>query len=119
MLHDRNPQYVVESDGSVRNGYMIKLLNMIPEQRRITLTLEGIPSAQMRIAGQAQGDGRSFSVGVDPDKVTSLKVSSPCRKQSFQRPKEASLSEPKTLPAHERDVYPANSINRKQQGEPL
>ena len=74
VLHDRNPQYVVESDGSVRNGYMVKLLNMIPEQRTITLTIAGMPSAHMRVAGHAPGDGRSFAIRVEPDKVTPVKI---------------------------------------------
>ncbi|WP_377289444.1 cytochrome c oxidase accessory protein CcoG [Rhizobium sp. SG2393] len=74
VLHDRNPQFVLESDGSVRNGYVVKLLNMIPEERVITLSMEGLPGAVMRIAGQAPGDGRSFAVPVSPDRVTTLKV---------------------------------------------
>ena len=35
VLHDRNPQFVTLSDGSIRNGYTVKLLNMIPEPRTI------------------------------------------------------------------------------------
>ncbi|RUW64380.1 FixG Ig-like domain-containing protein, partial [Mesorhizobium sp. M1E.F.Ca.ET.063.01.1.1] len=38
VLHDRNPQFVTLSDGSIRNGYTVKLLNMIPEPRTIVLT---------------------------------------------------------------------------------
>ena len=40
VIHDRNPQFVVESDGSIRNGYAVKLLNMIPEPRVITRVIE-------------------------------------------------------------------------------
>jgi cytochrome c oxidase accessory protein FixG len=106
VLHDRNPQYVVESDGSVRNGYMIKLLNMIPEQRRITLTLEGMPSAQMRIAGQ--GDGRSFLVAIDPDKVTSLKVFVTIPKAKLPEAEQGFSFKAEDPSSHERDVYRAN-----------
>ena len=35
VLHDRNPQYVLESDGAIRNGYTIKILNMRPEPRLV------------------------------------------------------------------------------------
>lgn len=74
VIHDRNPQYVIESDGSIRNGYEIKLLNMIPEPRVVTLSIEGLPNATMRIAGREGEDGRSFNISVSPDKVTAMKV---------------------------------------------
>ena len=35
VLHDRNPVVVQLSDGSIRNGYTIKVLNMKPEPRFI------------------------------------------------------------------------------------
>jgi cytochrome c oxidase accessory protein FixG len=74
VLHDRNPQYVTLSDGSIRNGYTVKLLNMIPEPRTIFLSLEGLPGATMSITGIDQPDGRSFAVPVDPDKLRTIKV---------------------------------------------
>jgi cytochrome c oxidase accessory protein FixG len=74
VLHDRNPQYVLESDGSIRNGYTIRLLNMIPEPRTILLSLDGLPDATMKINGHASEDDRQFAVSVDPDKATTLKV---------------------------------------------
>ncbi|MBB3975127.1 cytochrome c oxidase accessory protein FixG [Rhizobium azooxidifex] len=74
VIHDRNPQFVVESDGSIRNGYEVKLLNMIPEPRTITLSIEGLPHATMRISGIPDGNGRSFDIPVQPDKVTAVKV---------------------------------------------
>ena len=40
---------VTLSDGSIRNGYTVKLLNMIPEPRPITLSIEGLPGATMEI----------------------------------------------------------------------
>ncbi|RVQ55053.1 cytochrome c oxidase accessory protein CcoG [Sinorhizobium meliloti] len=108
VLHDRNPQYVVEADGSVRNGYVLKLLNMIPEQRRIIVTLDGAPSARMRIAGLAQGDGRSFSFAVDPDKVTSLKVFVTVPKAELLEVKEGFSFRAEDPSGHERDIYRAN-----------
>ncbi|MDR6759603.1 cytochrome c oxidase accessory protein FixG [Mycoplana sp. BE70] len=74
VIHDRNPQYVLESDGSIRNGYEVKLLNMIPEPRIITLSIEGMPNATMRIAGHDSPDSRHFNIPALPDKVTALKV---------------------------------------------
>ncbi len=74
VIHDRNPQYVLESDGSIRNGYTIRLLNMIPEPRTILLSLEGMPDATMKINGLTSDDNRQFAISVEPDKATALKV---------------------------------------------
>lgn len=108
VLHDRNPQFVVESDGSVRNGYMVKLLNMIPEQRTISLTIEGMPTATMRVAGQATGDGRSVTIGVEPDKVTPLKVFVTLPKGGFAEAEGGFSLIAEDPSSHERDVYQAN-----------
>ena len=37
MLHDRNPPYVLLSDGGVRNGYTVKILNKLHEPREFAL----------------------------------------------------------------------------------
>lgn len=74
VQHDRNPQFVQLSDGSIRNGYTVKLLNMIPEPRVIFLTLRDLPGATMSINEIDQPDGVSFAISVDPDTLRSLKV---------------------------------------------
>ncbi|MBN9602169.1 MAG: cytochrome c oxidase accessory protein CcoG [Afipia felis] len=74
VLADRNPQFVVLSDGSIRNGYTVKLLNMIPEPRNITVTLEGLPGGEMSVVGMEHAPERSFVVEVEPDKLRTLKV---------------------------------------------
>lgn len=74
VLHDRNPEYVKLSDGSIRNGYTVKLLNMVPEPRVIFLTLRDLPGATMSINEVDQPDGVSFAIPVDPDSLRALKV---------------------------------------------
>ena len=74
VLHDRNPQYVVLSDGSIRNGYTVKLLNKIPEPRTILVTMQGLPGAEMHVVGLDQPEDRSFAVSVEPDRLKTLKV---------------------------------------------
>lgn len=74
VLHDRNPQFVRLSDGSIRNGYTVKLLNMIPEPRVIFLSIDGLPGATMSIVGIDQPEGRSFAIPVEPDRLRTIKV---------------------------------------------
>jgi cytochrome c oxidase accessory protein FixG len=74
VVHDRNPQYVLESDGSIRNGYTLRLLNMVPAQRKIQLSLVGLEGATMRVAELGKDSGRSFTIDVTPDAATNLKV---------------------------------------------
>jgi cytochrome c oxidase accessory protein FixG len=74
VLQDRNPQYVQMADGSIRNGYTVKLLNMIPEPRTITLSLEGLEGATMSISGIDEAPARAFAVPVEPDRLRNLKV---------------------------------------------
>lgn len=74
VLHDRNPQYVMESDGSIRNGYTVRLLNMIAQPRTILFSLDGLPDAVMKINGLSTQPARSFSIEVKPDEVTNLRV---------------------------------------------
>ena len=75
VLHDRNPQFVTLSDGSIRNGYTVKILNMIPEPRTIRLELEGLEGGLMSANGyEDQPAGRKLDIPVDPDKTLPLKV---------------------------------------------
>jgi len=74
VLHDRNPQYVVLSDGSIRNGYTVKLLNKIAEPREVTVTLEGLPEGDMSVVGMDTEAVRSFAVGLEPDRLKTLKI---------------------------------------------
>jgi cytochrome c oxidase accessory protein FixG len=74
VLHDRNPLSVTLSDGSIRNGYTVKLLNMMPEPRTITLSLQGLPGATMSIAEMKDMSGRSVAIEVEPDKLRAIHV---------------------------------------------
>jgi polyferredoxin len=74
VLHDRNPQYVLESDGAIRNGYTLKILNMRPEPRLFTLSISGLPGSGMTLATDPLPKGRSFGVQVEPDTVHKMKI---------------------------------------------
>ncbi len=74
VLHDRNPQFVKLSDGSIRNGYTVKILNMIAQPRTFTLSITGLNGATMKISGSDNEPARSMEVKVGPDKLRAFKV---------------------------------------------
>ncbi|MBW9065844.1 cytochrome c oxidase accessory protein CcoG [Rhizobium herbae] len=75
VLHDRNPQFVVLSDGSIRNGYTLKLLNMVPRQRNVRLSLTGsLPAASMSMLGSGKLEGGAFDIELEPDRLKTIKV---------------------------------------------
>ncbi len=74
VIKDRNPQFVLESDGSIRNGFTVKALNMIPEPRHMELSIEGLPDATMKIPTVSDATGRIFTFEADPDKAEPMKV---------------------------------------------
>lgn len=74
VLHDRNPVYVTLSDGSVRNGYTVKILNMMPEPRQIRLTMQGLTGATMAFPDEKDHPQRVILVDVEPDKIHNQKI---------------------------------------------
>jgi cytochrome c oxidase accessory protein FixG len=65
VLHDRNPPFVLLSDGGVRNAYAVKILNKLHEPHTYTLTTEGLAGARLRIVGQADTASPVIEVGTD------------------------------------------------------
>lgn len=74
VLHDRNPQYVVLSDGAIRNGYTVKLLNKIAQPRAVTVSLDGLPGGEMSVVGMDHAEGRAVAIALEPDRLKTLKV---------------------------------------------
>jgi polyferredoxin len=73
VLHDRNPLAVALSEGSVRNGYTVRLLNKNGEARSFRLHAEGLNGAQLKIAGATdQSDEPTVAVG--PDQTLELRA---------------------------------------------
>ena len=108
VLHDRNPQFVTLSDGSIRNGYNVKLLNMIPEPRTVMLKIEGLPGAVMTIPElENQIGGDSYAVPVDPDKLRSLRVFVSLSPQYLQDGEMGFRFIAEDKQSNERDVYNA------------
>jgi len=51
VLHDRNPLFVKMSDGKIRNGYEVKILNKTHDDRNYTLEILDFPDAEIEIKG--------------------------------------------------------------------
>ena len=54
-VHDRNPAAVLLSDGRVRNGYTVTLANRSLVARTVVLSIEGLPGAELSVAGAEAG----------------------------------------------------------------
>lgn len=65
---DRNPPFMLMSDGSVRNGYTVKLRNMQNRPRMMTITMDGLPDAVMWTDDMPrERAARSLTRMVEPD----------------------------------------------------
>ncbi len=75
VLRDRNPFFVRLSDGGVRNGYTVKILNKTHDNREFGLAAKGFPAnvgtPQVNVLGI---DDPSKGIEVVPDNVRSLRV---------------------------------------------
>ncbi len=74
VLHDRNPLFVTLSNGDIRNGYTIKILNKTREPRAFVLEFEGIPGAALNVVGLGETDADTVLLSADPDSVATYQV---------------------------------------------
>ena len=75
VLHDRNPQFVVNSDGSIRNGYTVRLLNKNSEARVFRLEVSGLPAGAKLTSTNVEGaTGDGLMIPVEPDQTREIRV---------------------------------------------
>jgi cytochrome c oxidase accessory protein FixG len=74
VLHDRNPIAVRLSDGTIRNGYTVKILNMKPEERRFLVSVEGLRGAAMTRAGSDDAPAADMELAVPSDDLRTVKI---------------------------------------------
>ncbi|MCW5723990.1 MAG: cytochrome c oxidase accessory protein CcoG [Maricaulaceae bacterium] len=72
VLRDRNPNFVTLSDGSVRNGYTVKVLNMTHETRGLELSVEGPADIAIRVL--AAREDAPLTLAAPPDRTTDFRV---------------------------------------------
>jgi len=74
VLRDRNPLFVALSDGDVRNGYTLKVLNKEQAEKTYVLSLEGIDATDFQIIGLTPNQDGTYDLDVAPDRVGSFRV---------------------------------------------
>jgi len=70
IIPDRNPLFVLLSDGSIRNGYTLKITNKTHEEKTFIISLEQPSSAEFKI----QNNELENEIIVKSDSVKSVKV---------------------------------------------
>ncbi len=77
VIADRIPPYVMLSDGSVRNGYTVKILNKLHERRAMRLSVRDLPGAQLFVAGFERGAEAQIEVATDDLREIKVYVTAP------------------------------------------
>jgi cytochrome c oxidase accessory protein FixG len=73
VLHDRNPIFVTLADGSIRNGYTLRILNKRPIERAFTVELLGMDDSRLEAIG-SERDGARPTIVVGPDSTHELRM---------------------------------------------
>ena len=105
VLPDRNPLFVKLSDGSIRNGFTVKILNKEHEARSFTLSLAGLPGARLRIVGFERDTVPLIRVGTDSLRALRVYVTLP-----YEHAKVVGSSKPFRLVITDRSTQ--NTIER-------
>ncbi len=83
VIHDRNPVFVVLSDGTIRNGYNVTIINKNHEDRSYSLTVSGLDDFSVRV--QSSTDIPADNIPVFADSVGHFRVFLTAKKQSEKR----------------------------------
>lgn len=65
VLRDRQPNFVKLSDGSIRNGYTVKILNKATKPRHLVFHTQGLESPVVSLAGHPASENIIFEVPAD------------------------------------------------------
>ena len=74
VQHDRAPLFVLLSDGSVRNGFTVKIVNKTQADASFALSIDGLANATMALAESNAARAETLTVLVDGDRVGSFRV---------------------------------------------
>ncbi|HYE44110.1 MAG TPA: cytochrome c oxidase accessory protein CcoG [Caulobacteraceae bacterium] len=71
VMRDRNPTYVQLKDGSIRNGYTLRLSNKMQQARDLVVAFEGPAGARLQAVGMPDGP---ITATVESAKVRTVRV---------------------------------------------
>lgn len=74
ILRDRAPLFVTLSDGTIRNGYTFKILNMETVAKKYRLSIEGLDDLTMTVIGQAEKDQKTLDLDAKADRIVSFRI---------------------------------------------
>ena len=74
VIHDRNPIFVRLSDGAVRNGYTIRIINKRLESREFVLSVAGVAGALVDFADLPPREDGRLVIEVGPDQTREVRV---------------------------------------------
>lgn len=74
IQHDRNPVFVVLSDGSIRNGYRLNIRNMLIEPRTFEVIVDGLPGALIKTGLSNVTHTDRFAVDVDASELRTIRL---------------------------------------------
>jgi polyferredoxin len=74
VQHDRAPLFVKMRDGSLRNGYTIKIANKTTVAAEFELSMTGMPGAEMAVAEEGEGRAPRLTLNVAADSVGTFSV---------------------------------------------
>lgn len=76
MLANRNPAYITLSDGSIRNGYELKLINKTHNAQKIFLRISNFQDAEIKIINY-ENDDKILSINPESNKSFKLFITIP------------------------------------------
>jgi cytochrome c oxidase accessory protein FixG len=74
VLHDRAPLFVRLPDGSLRNGYVVKIVNKSPAPVTFELTTSGLPGAEMTESSEGLGPAPVLGLPVKADSIGTFHI---------------------------------------------
>ena len=74
VIHDRNPMLVRLSDGAVRNGYTIRIINKQLRKRDFILSFNGLPASLIDFVGVPPREDGQLLIDVGPDTTREVRV---------------------------------------------
>jgi len=73
VLRDRNPMFVRMQDGSVRDGYTLKIANRTFYAKTLTVRFDGVAGARLKTPGAPPQAG-DLTVSVEPNAIRAVRI---------------------------------------------